>query len=269
MVVTTGGDDQAMTSFTGTSTALTQAGVTSALRRTGADGPGLWAVLSVETSGCGYLDDRRPKMLFERHIFHRLTAGRFDARNADVSASTAGGYGSGGAHQYLRLAAAMQLDATAALSSASWGLGQILGVNHEQAGFASVETMVDAFVASEDNQLAGMAEFIAQSGKSPSLINKNWANFARLYNGPNFAKNDYDGKLKLFCGHYTVHGLPDIRVRTAQILLTFNGIDPGTIDGLAAAHTRDALITFQKSARLTTSGIADDATLVALQNRLA
>lgn len=258
-----------MTKFIGASTALTQAGMTAALRRTGAGGPGLWAVLSVETSGCGFLDDRRPKMLFERHIFHRLTAGRFDAHDADISAPSAGGYGTGGAHQYLRLQAAMQFDATAALSSASWGLGQILGVNHKQAGFATVEKMVDAFVASEDNQLAGMAEFIAQSGKSPSLVNKDWANFARLYNGPNFARNDYDGKLKLFCGRYTVHGLPDIRLRTAQILLTFIGIDPSIIDGLAAAHTRAALLKFQKNAKLPASGTPDDATLAALRSRLS
>jgi hypothetical protein len=41
----------------------------------------IWAVFSVETSGCGFLTDRRPKILFERHIFSHLTNGRYDAQN--------------------------------------------------------------------------------------------------------------------------------------------------------------------------------------------
>ncbi|MGG7377547.1 N-acetylmuramidase domain-containing protein, partial [Escherichia coli] len=39
----------------------------------------MWAVIHVESSGAGYQADRRPKILFERHVFHRLTGGRFDA----------------------------------------------------------------------------------------------------------------------------------------------------------------------------------------------
>ena len=37
--------------------------------------PEIWAVLRVETRGCGFLPDRRPQILFERHIFHRETRG--------------------------------------------------------------------------------------------------------------------------------------------------------------------------------------------------
>ena len=45
----------------------------------------LWAVLSVETRGCGFLPDRRPLILFERHYFSRLTKGKFDAEAPDIS----------------------------------------------------------------------------------------------------------------------------------------------------------------------------------------
>jgi len=82
--------------------------------------PEIWSVLGVETSGCGFLPDRWPKLLFERHIFHRLTGGRFDAEDPDVSQPTPGGYGRSGAHQYNRLAAAaIALNRGAALQSAS------------------------------------------------------------------------------------------------------------------------------------------------------
>ena len=46
------------------------------------DLPVLWAVLTVESRGFGFLADRRPKILFERHIFFRETAGRFAAAAA-------------------------------------------------------------------------------------------------------------------------------------------------------------------------------------------
>nr|WP_294523026.1 N-acetylmuramidase domain-containing protein [uncultured Rhodopila sp.] len=40
--------------------------------------PELWTAVSVEISGCGFLPDRRPRILFERHEFRRRTQGRFE-----------------------------------------------------------------------------------------------------------------------------------------------------------------------------------------------
>ena len=47
--------------------------------------PLLWAAATVETSGCGFLRDRRPVALFERHEYPRRTAGRYDAFCPDIS----------------------------------------------------------------------------------------------------------------------------------------------------------------------------------------
>jgi hypothetical protein len=90
-----------------------------------------------------------------------LTGGLYDASHPDISAPSEGGYGAGGANQYNRLAEAVTLDRQSALKSASWGLGQVLGLNYTSAGFADVEAMVAAMVVSEDNQLAAMAAFLA------------------------------------------------------------------------------------------------------------
>src|ERR1700751_4946349 len=133
--------------FANTGGPMSNAGISSACATLGTKAPELWSIISVETSGCGFLPDRRPKILFERHIFHRLTTGKYDADDPDISQPTAGGYGRGGAHQYDRLAAAMVLDRSAALRSASWGLGQIMGENFSSAGFADVEGMVSAMVS--------------------------------------------------------------------------------------------------------------------------
>src|SRR2546429_4905849 len=114
-----------MLEFVGTAFPLSQSGVNETLTSSGLGIAELWSVLSVETSGCGYLPDRRPKILFERHVFSRLTNHRFDEDDPDISQRSVGGYGPPGAHQHDRLNAAIQLDRNAALQSASWGLGQI------------------------------------------------------------------------------------------------------------------------------------------------
>ena len=115
-----------------------------AVRIIDADALRMWAVLGVETSGCGFRPDRRPKILFERHVFSRETDGRWDRSHPELSNSTPGGYSGGGPDQYLRLQKAMALDRRAALRSESWGVGQVMGFNAVNDGFADVEKMVDA-----------------------------------------------------------------------------------------------------------------------------
>jgi hypothetical protein len=192
-----------MPEFVGPGTPLTQQGITAAAASLGVGAAELWAVMSVETSGCGFLPDKRPKILFERHLFHRLTDGEFDGTNPGVSDPAAGGYGAAGAHQHDRLAEAIDLDRAAALQSASWGLGQILGENFAAAGFADAETMAQAMTVSEDQQLMAMASFINANGMSHALAQHDCAGFARRYNGPAFEQNQYDRKLRDFFARFS------------------------------------------------------------------
>ena len=48
-----------------------------AARRLRCDVPAIKAVAQVESRGAGFLPSGEPKILFEAHIFDRLTAGRF------------------------------------------------------------------------------------------------------------------------------------------------------------------------------------------------
>jgi len=84
----------------------------------GAEIAAVQAVADVETSGNAFDEHGRPRILFERHYFHRLTGGRFDAAHAAISDATAGGYGKF-SEQYGKLEIAYGLDADAALRSAS------------------------------------------------------------------------------------------------------------------------------------------------------
>jgi hypothetical protein len=257
-----------MIDFFGTATALTSGGVVEALAGANLGQAELWSVLSVETSGCGYLPDRRPKILFERHIFSRLTGQQYDADDSDISQPTPGGYGPSGVHQYDRLNAAMQLDATAGLKSASWGLGQIMGENFAAAGYASVESMALDMVASEDNHLRAMVNFMSAQGMIGPLMSHDWASFARRYNGPNYAGNNYDGLLGHFYAQYSAGALPDLRVRTAQIYLRYLGYALGAIDGVPGPATRAAVLAFQAKVPMTATGAIDDALIGALAKAL-
>ncbi|SEE59317.1 Protein of unknown function [Rhizobiales bacterium GAS188] len=186
--------------FTGAAMPRTPAGLAHAAAVIGCELAALQAVLSVEASGDGFDKLKRPKALFEPHIFYRLLALAPAKLKAAVAAGLA--YPKWGmkpypADSYPRIAAAIAIDETAALEAASWGLGQVLGENCAKAGYASPQAMVAAFVASEDAQLAGMASFIVHCGLAVDLRFKSWSTFARGYNGAGYAKNHYDTKLAI------------------------------------------------------------------------
>jgi peptidoglycan hydrolase-like protein with peptidoglycan-binding domain len=152
------------------------------------------AVANIEAPRSGYLPSGRPTILFEAASFYKLTGGRFGVSNISSPTWNRSLY-KGGEAEYPRLAQAMALDRTSALKSASWGAFQIMGFNYQSAGFASVEDFVKAMYESEGNQLEAFIHFLQHSGLVDALRDKRWADFARGYNGPGFAENQYDVKL--------------------------------------------------------------------------
>ena len=253
-----------MVDFAGAGLPLSDDGFARVLDILGVDAAEVWTVLSVETKGFGYLPDRRPLILFERHIFSKQTGGAFDTTNPDISSPKPGGY-AGGAEEYERLAAAIALNRHAALNSTSWGIGQVMGFNSNLAGYDPVEAMVDAMVHDEDAQLACMANFVKAEGLHQPLQNHNWARFARGYNGTDFAKNQYDTRLASYYQKFAAGPLPDLQVRQAQALLTFLGIDPNGVDGIAGKRTRSAVAQFREQNGLGDSDEIDDDLIAALR----
>lgn len=139
-------------------------------------------------------NDIVPSILFERHYFHALTGGAYDASHPDVSNRIRGGYGLFGA-QYKKLVEAYKLNPSAALKSASWGKFQIMGKYHKNAGYASVEEFVNALSCSEKNHLKAFVNFIKSDGRlAKAIVEKNWLAFAKAYNGP--AQQGYDSRME-------------------------------------------------------------------------
>lgn len=84
-----------------------------------------------------------------------------------------------------------------AMESTSWGCMQVMGLHWKRLGFDSVGEMIDFAKKSEKNQLWLGLKFISTDYKILiALKSKNWATFAKYYNGTNYRINKYDVKLK-------------------------------------------------------------------------
>lgn len=154
------------------------------------------AVIDAEAAGSGFDKLKRPKMLFEPHRFYANLSGEKRARAVSLGLAYPNWKRDYPADSYPRLSQAMTIDETAALKSASWGLGQIMGENYVAAGYDSPQHMVVAFVESgEGEHLGAMVRFIVENHLDDEIRAHNWAAFARGYNGPKYAENGYHTKL--------------------------------------------------------------------------
>ncbi len=155
------------------------------------------AVVSVEAAGSGFYSDGRPKILFEAHWFGDLTNDDYDDDYPSISSPVWNrNLYIGGVGEWDRLYLACTLDRAAAMKSASWGLGQVMGFNYKAAGYGDVETFVRDMHVSEGKQLMAMFNFIKSNGLDRALIRRDWATFARGYNGESYRANAYDEKLQ-------------------------------------------------------------------------
>lgn len=190
---------------------LGNATLVAAAKRLGVDLASVYAVNEVESAGAGFLGNGKPKILFERHVMHArlcLVRNKGDdsaalIARADQLATTypnlvnrsPGGY-AGGTAEHQRLRNASNIDVLAANESASWGAFQIMGYHAERLGYASVDEFTILMQQDENQQFEAFVRYIE---KDPALHKalkaKKWAEFARIYNGPAYARNLYDVKL--------------------------------------------------------------------------
>jgi hypothetical protein len=249
--------------FTGKARKIADQDFDRAARRLGCEVAAVQAVAKVESGGrSGFLSDKRPKILFESRWFHKLTDGKFDGSNPDISTPTWVRNYSGGAGEYKRLAEAVALDREAALKSASWGMFQILGANHASAGFETAEAYVKAQLDSEGAHLDAFVGFVITNKLDDELRDKRWADFARGYNGPGYRQNRYDEKMAdayaEFAGERVTPSTRDI-----QSALNRHGARL-VADGVTGPRTRAAIRDFQRESGLPITGVANPETLAAL-----
>ncbi|NDW00112.1 N-acetylmuramidase domain-containing protein [Salipiger sp. PrR002] len=219
------------------------------------------AVKAVEARQRGFITGTdRPCILFEGHHFSRLTKGKYDRAHPDISYPkwTRVHY-KGGRGEYDRLLKAIRInrgDSDPALKSASWGLFQIMGFNHDLVGYETVGAFVNAMALGEPQQLTAFVRFIEHNNLADKLRSERWDEFARAYNGPAYRANKYHIKLaaeftkaRAMIDEERTGGQVNLeRGDTMQLQAALNvAIDTGlVVDGWIGDNTRAAIRTFQE-----------------------
>lgn len=166
------------------------------------------AIVEIETGRThrGFNADGSPIVNFDIDVF-RTMAARRKIDISDFECSHPLVFSDDDASQkvhHLRLRQAMAIDSIAAIQGTFWGMFQIGGFNWKICGASSPRDFAYRMSRTERDQLDLFAEFIRQSGLLSYLQEKNWAAFARGYNGPSYDKQNYHGRMAAAYRKYSV-----------------------------------------------------------------
>lgn len=182
---------------------LTDSDITEMANELKIEKPAIQAIYTVESGGFGFLPDGRPKVLFEGHVFWKLLdrKGYNPEEMAEeypdlIYKSWTREHYLRGMEEWMRLGRARLIDNDAGVMSASFGTFQIMGVNYKLCGYTNVDDFLNNQFNNEVDHLRDLGNFIKNKGLLEHLQNKEWAKFARGYNGPAYKKNKYDEKLE-------------------------------------------------------------------------
>ena len=175
--------------------------------RIGVEPAALAAVLAVECRWPrrrGFDTKGRVRILWERHKCWKYATKAERAKlPREICNPKRGGYPKGrnaterNGKNWARLHRARKVMGDRAYLCASWGLPQIMGFNHEAAGYAHVTDMVADFARGERQQLEALARFIMHSKTlRNALRRRHWGRFAKSYNGQAYKENKYDTELR-------------------------------------------------------------------------
>lgn len=148
----------------------------------------LRAVATVEASGAGYDNKGRPKILYERHKFHKFTGGRFSV--TPFSNPARGGYTENSWDKLVGAIVTGSVDA--AFMSCSWGKFQVLGEYWDDFNYASPFAFAHSLVANEaahyEMLCAYVEHFRLQDEMKAISTNADTCRaFAKAYNGGSYA----------------------------------------------------------------------------------
>lgn len=254
------------------------------------------ASIDTETGG-RWLDSKgRLPMLYEPHKAYEYSSGV--TRQKLVQAGLA--YREWGEKpypkdSYPRLLKAMEIDETVALKACSWGAPQILGSNHKDIGYPTVQDMVLAFLSDQDKQLEGMIDFIkanhlddelralqAKLDRGQRVTPDDCRPFVKGYNGKGYEKNNYHVKFASNLNKWIkisdtpwspdevlaediYDGKVHEQIKEVQTLLDAKGYpEVGTIDGRWGTKTRGSVLAFKADNGLGSDWHIDELFLSAL-----
>lgn len=162
------------------------------------------AVVEIEAGKAhkGFWAENKPIINFDLTMFRKAAArnkvslaGAAKTHPVIFARPNAAKYGSQQAGQQARLDAARQVHNLSGIEGTFWGMFQIGGFNWKRCGTSSPEEFVELMSRSERDQLELFGKFLTETGLLKHLQEKNWASFARGYNGSGYAKKGYHTRL--------------------------------------------------------------------------
>lgn len=181
--------------------AITRDDIEAAAARLNVSPKHIEAIRKVESAGASFDSAGRPTILFEPHIFHRRTAGRYSPAPYSYAVWRTRPYPSTMDGRWSQMADAAEKDEQAALESASWGLFQVMGFHWQALGYMSAQAFAECMARSEGEHLEALVRYIDKNGLARALRDctagdpESCRDFSRGYNGAGYEKNGYHKKL--------------------------------------------------------------------------
>lgn len=154
------------------------------------------AVVRVEAGAAleGFWAPGVPVINFDNAMYRRMkpACNKKSPSDASVPAGITSAYGR---KEWSQLIAARKVNEDKANMGTFWGMFQIGGFNYKLCGCKDVDEFVERMSFSEFEQLELFGIFIRNTGMLPALQSKNWAAFARKYNGASYARRGYHTKM--------------------------------------------------------------------------
>lgn len=135
-----------------------------------------------------------PVINFDRSMYQRMRK-RVPGGKGDKEAKLPTGLTGYARQEWSQLITARKSNADAANMGTFWGMFQIGGFNYKKCGCETIDEFVKLMSYSELEQLELFASFVTNSGMLEDLRKKNWAGFARKYNGASYARRGYHTRM--------------------------------------------------------------------------
>lgn len=243
--------------------ALSDADFAAAAERIGCEPAAIRAVWEVEAGGKHFLADGSVIRRFEPHHYPRQhwPAIGFSVRKGEAPWRASLRLSS---ERMFQTAAA--IDADAAMRASSWGAPQIMGFNHDDAGFDGPRAMVEHMGHSAAHQLGAFVQLVETWRIDGAIRGHDWAAFARRYNGTGqpqvyarkieSAYRKHSGQASPVVLRVGSRGAPVRELQRALGIEADGAFGPGTLAAVRA---------FQAAAGLPVDGIVGARTWSALQ----
>lgn len=177
-------------------TSLTEADFRLVAEELGVEVAAMKAVVSIEAGAAmkGFWAPGVPVVNFDPSMY-RLYGPKAPSKKGNKNAKVPEGLSGYALKEWRQLTNARHTNEQGADMGTFWGMFQIGGFNYRLCGCASVTEFVEKMSYSELEQLELFAHFIENTGMVKHLRAREWAKFARAYNGPSYARRGYHTRM--------------------------------------------------------------------------